>query len=134
MEEKMIEVRKISERELMVGENRIFMEDGNIQNIILVGNTDAAMAKVLVGALVDFAKTFEGKIHSLVDLNRAGKASPEMRKIGPEMIDADNTGKVALFGLHPVARVLASFVIGVTRKKDLRFFKTREEAVAWLKQ
>jgi len=50
------------------------------------------------------------------------------------MLEHERTGKVALFGLNPVARVIASFVMGVTRKKDMRFFKTREEALAWLRE
>jgi hypothetical protein len=43
-------------------------------------------------------------------------------------------GKMAYFGMHPVARVIASFMMGVTRKQNMRFFKTREEALAWLKE
>ena len=134
MEDNGIEIKQVSEREIWVGQNRIFMEGGNIQNIVLVGDTDAKTAKVLIDSLIGFAKSFEGKIHTLVDLNRAGKASPEMRNIGRDMIDDDQTGKVALFGLHPVARVLASFIIGITRKKAIRFFKTRDEALAWLRE
>ena len=42
--------------------------------------------------------------------------------------------KIAIFGLNPVARVIASFIMGVAKKKDQRFFKTKEEALAWLKQ
>jgi len=30
--------------------------------------------------------------------------------------------------------VLASFLIGNTKKKDIAFFKTKEEALAWLKR
>jgi len=46
----------------------------------------------------------------------------------------EKTGKVAVFGLHPVARVIASFVMGVSKNKDMRFFKAKEEALAWLKE
>lgn len=35
---------------------------------------------------------------------------------------------------QPVTRVLAYFVIGVTGEKDIRFFKTREETLTWLKE
>jgi hypothetical protein len=30
--------------------------------------------------------------------------------------------------------VLASFVMGVTKKEEVYFFKTKEEALAWLKE
>jgi len=78
--------------------------------------------------------TVEGKVHALVDLNKAGKVSPKARKRQVEISEHEKTAKVALFGLHPVARVVASFFMGVSRKKDMRFFKTREEALAWLKE
>ena len=74
----------------------------------------------------------EGEVNVLIDLNQVGQPSPEARKIGQEAFDDEKVGKVALFGLHPVARVIASFVMGVTKKKDMRFFKTKEEALAWL--
>ncbi len=50
------------------------------------------------------------------------------------MLEDKIFGKVALFGLHPVARVVASFFMGATKKKDMRFYKTRGEALAWLKE
>ena len=34
--------------------------------------------------------------------------------------------------MHPVARVLASFVMTITKKNEIDFFKTKEEALAWL--
>ena len=70
----------------------------------------------------------------LVDLNKAGKPTSEARKIGKERLEEEGVGKVALFGLHPVARVLASFVMGVSKKEDMKFFKTKEEAIAWFKE
>jgi len=70
----------------------------------------------------------------LLDINKAGQVSSGARKIGKETFEDEKVGKVAFVGLHPVARVIASFVMGVTRKKDMRFFKTKEEALAWLKE
>ena len=42
---------------------------------------------------------------------------------------------VAAFGLHPVARIVATFGMGaeVTRGR-YRFFKTEEQALTWLKE
>ena len=51
-----------------------------------------------------------------------------------EMFENEQNEKIALFGIHPVARVIASFVMGATKKKDIRFFKSREEAFLWLKE
>ena len=78
--------------------------------------------------------TVEGKVHALIDLNKAGKVSPGARKRQVEISGHEKTAKVALFGLHPVARVVASFFMGISRNKDMRFFKTEKEALAWLKE
>jgi hypothetical protein len=51
-----------------------------------------------------------------------------------EIIENERTDRIAIFGLHPVARVIASFIMGVTKKKEMRFFKTKEEALRWLKE
>jgi hypothetical protein len=75
-----------------------------------------------------------GKIKILVDNSKAGKATSEARKTFQELMDLKQFGKVAIFGTHPVARVLASFVIGLSRKRDVRFFGSEEEALAWLKK
>lgn len=127
-----IRVMHLNEREFVVEENRAFLDENNIQNLILVGDTDEFVTKELVHGLKKISRNVEGKVHTLVDLNRAGKASTEMRKVGRQLIEEERTGKVALYGLHPVARVLASFIIGLTQKSDIRFFKTREEAYTWL--
>ena len=85
------------------------------------------------GKVLPIEEIVEGKLNILVDLNKAGKGSSEARKLAQENMKDGTLGKIALFGLHPVARVLAAFILGVTSKKDARFFKTKEEALAWLK-
>jgi len=122
------------EREIWVGESRTYLGEDNILYTTVVGEVDENAAIALCESHLKFMNMVEGKVNSLVDLNKAGKQPPKARKIGTEMFEHERIGKVALFGLHPVARVIASFVMGVTRKKDIRFFKTREEALAWLKE
>ena len=71
--------------------------------------------------------------NSLDDINKTGKVSSEARRIFRELTEDDEIGggKGAIFGLHPVARVIASFFIG-SHNKNQRFFKAREEAMVWL--
>lgn len=73
-----------------------------------------------------------GKINYLVDLNKSGRNSPEARAAWKRACEDENVIKVAVFGLNPVARVLASFVMGVTKKKDIRFFIIKENALNWI--
>jgi hypothetical protein len=34
--------------------------------------------------------------------------------------------------LNPFPRIIALFIIGASNRKNLRYFKTKEEALAWL--
>ena len=134
MEEKEVEVRQVSEREIWVGESRFCLGEDDILYETIVGKQDE---KTVIAALEyhnKFKNMVEGKMKMLLDINKAGQVSSGARKIGKETFEDEKVGKVAFVGLHPVAQVIASFVMGVTRKKDMRFFKTKEEALAWLKE
>ena len=122
------------DREIWIGENRMYLGEDNILYVTVVGDIDEKTAIAMKEADRKFKNLAEEKFDVLGDLNKAGKPSPEARNIWKGMTEDDKTGKVALFGLHPVARVIASFFMGLSRKKDMRFFKTKEEALAWLKE
>ncbi len=135
MEEKPVEIKQVSEREAWVGEHRFYLGEDNINYITPFGGyMDEKQAIEASQAALRLMNMVQGKVNCLIDLNKAGQQSSGARKIWKEWSENEKTGKVALFGLHPVARVIASFVMGVTRKGDIRFFKIREEALAWLKQ
>jgi len=123
------------DREIWVEGSRLYLGEDNIHYITpFDGYMDGKRAIAASRASLKLMNMVQGKVNVLIDLNKAGKQSPEARKIWKEWNENEKTRKVAYIGLHPVAQVLASFVMGVTRKKDLRFFKTKEEALAWLKE
>ena len=122
------------EREIWIGKSRFYLGEDNILYETVVGEVDEKMVRAMNDATNKLTDTVKGKVNVLVDLSRTGKATPEARKQARERLEVEGMGKVALFGLHPVARVVASFFMGISRKKDMRFFKTREEALVWLKQ
>jgi hypothetical protein len=131
----MVEGVKMGEndREIRIGKSILYFGEDNIFYVTVVGEWDKKTAIAIQEANIKFRELVEGKMNIFVDLNRAGKQSPEARKMGKELIKHETVGKVALFGLHPVARVIAYFFKGFVKKKDLRFFKTKEEALTWLK-
>jgi len=133
MEEKEFEVKHVSYREVWVGENRLYLGEDNILHVTIVGDIDDEKAIAVREANFTFRDMIEGKARVLCDLNRSGKHSSGARKIWQQMSEDEQAGKIAMYGMHTVARVISSFVMGVTRKKDMRFFKTKEEALAWLK-
>ena len=122
------------DREIWVGESRFYLGEDNILYETVVGEQDEKTAITMQEATDKLMNMVEGKVNLLIDLNKTGRPSPEARKKEQEAFEDERIRKVALFGLHPVAQVIASFVMGVTRKKDMRFFKTKEEALAWLKK
>ena len=122
------------DREILVGENTLYLGEDNVLCETLVGEQDEKTVLAIHEASVKLRSMVEERIDLLIDLNRTGKPSLGARKRGQEMLEDKGIGKVALFGLHPVARVLASFVLGITSKRDARFFKSKEEALAWFKE
>ncbi|MCB4792813.1 MAG: STAS/SEC14 domain-containing protein [Elusimicrobia bacterium] len=129
-----MELREVSEREIWVGETKIYSGEDNILYITAAGDSDEKMAAAMREVEVKFINMAQGKVNLLIDINRCGKQSPEARKIRQEVSDHEKVGKVAVFGMHPVARVIASFVISITKRKNNKFFKNREDALAWLKE
>ena len=123
-----------NEREIWVEESRVFLGQDNIIYSDFAGEFDAETATAIGEATIKLANYVEGKAKIVNDINKVKKPTPEARSILQEYIIREKIGKVAIFGLHPVARVIASFFLGVTRKKDVKYFKTKEEALAWLER
>ena len=122
------------EKEIWVGENRFYLGEDNIIYAEEPMRTDGEIALAEKDAILKLANLSEGKVDLVVDLNEAGTPTAEARKIYQSLIENEKIDKVAMFGLHPVARVMASFLIGVTQKKDVRFFKTKKEAIVWFNE
>jgi len=125
---------KEKEREIWVGKSRYYFGEDNIIHVTVVGEVDDNIAIEHRDTCMKFVNMIAGTANVLVDNTRAGKISPEARKVFRGLTENEKTGKVAIFGLHPVARVIAAFFMGATKKKDMRFFNTKEEALAWLKE
>jgi len=120
------------ETEAWIGKSRMVLSD-DILFVQGVGDIDDEMALEIKDTANKFLDMVDGKLNILMDMDKAGKPSPKARKSYMELSEDERIGKVALYGIHPVAKVLASFVIGVTKKKEVRFFSSKEEALAWLK-
>ncbi|MBN1821310.1 MAG: STAS/SEC14 domain-containing protein [Prolixibacteraceae bacterium] len=130
--EKNFPVKVVSEKEIWVGENQFQVLSDNIIKVKAVGEETMEKAEIQKEISLKLANSLEGKIKYLIDLNRSGKSSHEARNIWKELSENEKTAKVAMFGMHPVARVIASFVSDITNKKEMRFFKTEEAAIKWL--
>lgn len=122
------------EREILIGESRFYLGEDNILYETIVGEVDNEIATAMKEASIKLRDMAVGKVDVLVDINKAEKPTSKARETARKRLEDEGIGKVAIFGMHPVARVVASFIMGVTKKEDMRFFKTKEEALAWLKK
>ncbi len=127
-------VNRISEKSYIVGDNKTSLIDNNIIYVIAKGEQTDELAEKQSEINHVLAKLAGGKINYLVNLNDCGKNSPKARNVWTELSDEEITNKVAIFGMHPVAKVLASFVLKVTKKNNQKFFSTKQEAMRWLKE
>jgi hypothetical protein len=118
-------------QELWVGKNKVSLDSNRIVHQVLMGDISKESANDIVQATFQLAKNVD-KINILIDLNKSGQPSAEARKSFLRTTENSRIDKIALWGLHPVARVLASFVLGISRNKNMRFFRTKEEALKWL--
>jgi hypothetical protein len=129
------EVKYISDTEIRNGANEITLIEGNIVFIKVQGIQTDQIALAQKEINKRLSQLVKGKLNYLIDLNKGGKNSPLARKIWREITDnEEETNKVALFGLHPVARVLATFVMQVISRNNIQFFTNVEEALKWIRQ
>lgn len=122
-------------KEIKVGKSKIYLIDDNIICFIPVGDHDENTAIKVSYAIFELEKTVKEKAHILIDLTDAGRLSSKARKIYQANSNRENAGKSAMFGLNPVARVIASFIMtGFKTNSKINFFTTKESALNWLKK
>ena len=127
---------KILEREYHIRKHKITLhEQPTFQYIVIdcVGNVDEQIAHEVCKILAEFLKQSTETIHFLIDLNQSRETTLKARRVFRSFAEEHIQGRMAFCGLHPVAKVLAGFFLKITNKKDMRFFKTRNEAIQWLR-
>lgn len=128
-----VEYKQDYKCDVWIGANKTtFIPVLNIIHVIVVGEQTPEIADQQEEFFFKMLEFANGRISFLIDLNKCGKNSPEARQKWVKLCEHEKANKVAVFGLHPVARVLASFVFAVSRNKHQRFFKTQEECLDWL--
>ena len=113
-------------------EQHIFYVEDNILHIISNGDTDEKTAIRIKKVILKFFGA-RSKTNIFVDMNNFGKITPEARRIAKEVMNDEKTGYIAFVGNHPVARVIAEFLMLISGNKKSRFFSNPEEALQWLK-
>ncbi|MDD2891319.1 MAG: STAS/SEC14 domain-containing protein [bacterium] len=127
---------KKQEIEIKVGPNKLCFGKDKILYATLVGDLSAET----VNTLYEFFERnknenmINGKVRFFVDLTNSGKPSMEARKLTYALSESKDIGKFAIIGMNPVAKVIAAFFMGNSKKKGMKFFNIKEEAIEWLQK
>ncbi len=111
------------------------MGNDHILRVTFVGDTGERGAKAFVKAIGPFldATTEAEPLDTILDATRAGKLSTKARNIIFRLNRDARVGKVAVIGTRRYLRVLGSFILKASRRDNIGFFDTEEQAIAWLK-
>lgn len=126
-------IKQINDREIWINDGHMLLGDDNIIYCISLKEPDEQHALAVNDWLLKLAMRVEGRANVFLDISDTKRPTVKAKKIFSQMIQHKKIGKFAFFGAHPVARVLASFMIGIMGKRDVRFFKKKDEAIGWLK-
>ncbi len=111
-------------------QNKVYCEDDTVVYRLEV-SVDEKEAARLDGAGRVFLDRGEAK-YVLIDIRRSTDFSSAARKRWVGFLQHPNIIKTAIFGGSTFIRTLVLFVIGATRRKNIKFFGTEQEARAWL--
>lgn len=127
-------IKKITENEIWLNENHFLLSDYTLC-FTRRGDIDIIMARSILETINNLANTKKNKINLCIDIEYSGKTSSEARKIFKRYISKDNINKIAIVGTHSVAKIVASFFIGFfSKNREIKFFKSKEEAFLWFKE
>ena len=112
----------------------LWYDENNNIYIIAQGNLDTHGAEELYSVYLEVLSLTEGVLNVLVDINKGGMVNGHARNLCKKMSSNQRIGKVALFGMNPVAMAIASFFVGRTKRDNYRFFANEKDAFYWLKE
>ncbi len=127
------EIRNVKENQLwLVSNNKVILNEGKVVHIVVNGPQNHEIATAHFKLHQQIASMPGGKVSYLVILDEAGKFFPEARKIWNEIGNRADTRKIAFLGSHPVAKVLADFLMIGAEKPKLQYFDDKQSALEWL--
>ena len=121
-------------KEIWVGKSCFHLGEDGILYVSVAGEHDKKNAHAMREAFYTFLSMTEGKLNVFTDNTGDKKPSVGARAIFREIANHEKCGKIAMYGMNPVARMMTHFVLGSSRSKHIRISDSREEALVWLKE
>ena len=97
------------------------------------GEQDEKAAREFIEEITKLAK-LGGKVKFFIDGSEAGKSTAGARKAYVDFAKSVPEGKIAIFGVTTLLKVIATFIIRAAGTKNVKFFTNKGEAIKWLKE
>jgi len=107
--------------------------DGGVVRYRLIAPIDEKEAERIDTAGRVFLNRGDAR-YVLIDMQKSSDFSSAARKRWVGFLQHPQIQKTAIFGGNIFVRTLATFVIGASQKKNIKFFAAEKEAVEWLKE
>ena len=119
-----------------MGEYKVCKGDDGIIRGILLGVHEKRDAESIIKEITDLSEE-KGKARVLIDLSKTERGTLGARKVHLNNIKVQppTFEKLALFGANTTNKVMVNFIVKATgRKNKIKYFKTEEEALRWLRE
>ena len=123
----------------MEEETKIWLDEDGILRFKLGNMMNEETLKMLNTKFIEFGTKASGKIKVIIDLSKITyKSTINLRKnairILKDTLKDPGYDKVAFFGGNMLSRTVVSFIITASTFKNIKIFKTEEDALKWLKE
>ena len=120
-------------------DNKVFLNNEDIIEEVYVGDQDGfSVQETLVKnalPLIEHLKSQSKQVLVLVDLLQIGMPNASARAVAQKALQELDFEKLAVYTENVYIKYVATFVIKASGKSEkIKVFKTRDEALAWLKQ
>jgi len=119
-----------NDSDIETSRNNVYCENGIIVYRLVTPVDDVEAKRLDEAGRVFLDRNEADRI--LIDIQSSSNFSSAARKRWVHFLQNPSIVKTAIFGGNIFIRTLATFVIGATKKKNIKFFGAEQEAHQWL--
>lgn len=113
---------------------RIYIDKYGYVRVELLGNQTEKDLVEFKKDIVEICQAIKGKKLGMLDVGKTDRVDLKARVIYMEIGRMEMWDKIAIFDGSIMGRVLAKFIIAAINLDRVKFFKTEDEAVKWLRE
>ena len=116
--------------------HKLWVDKEKIINIQLIGSHDKENAESIIEEINELISKNPNCL-ILIDMDKIVRPTSQARKLHAQnmRLQANYFKKTAIYGGNTLNRVIANFIIKASGRGDkVKYFRTRENAIEWLKE